>query len=97
MEKVPYLGQHLTRWRVGQSTFLALPEKGARLMNWNLTLADSSVRDVIYWPEIDKLDDFATVRGGNPILFPFAGRTYDRGEIYFWRDAAGKSELSQSL
>ena len=52
MEKIPYLGHTLTRWRVGQSTFLALPEKGARLMNWNIALADGSVRDVIYWPEL---------------------------------------------
>ena len=89
MEKVPYLGQTLTRWQVGQSTFLALPEKGARLMNWHIRLGDGSVRDVVYWPEIKVLDDFAKVRGGNPILFPFAGRTYDRGEIGFWRDAAG--------
>ena len=87
MERIPYLGQTLTRWQVGPSTFLALPEQGARLMNWNLTLADGSVRDVIYWPELKSMDDFARVRGGNPILFPFCGRSFDRGEIHFWRDA----------
>jgi galactose mutarotase-like enzyme len=89
MEKISHLGHMLTRWRVGQSTFLALPEKGARLMNWNITLGDGSVRDVLYWPESENLDDFYKVRGGNPILFPFNARTYDRGEIHFWRDAAG--------
>ena len=89
MEKIPYLGQTLTRWRVGQSTFLALPEKGARLMNWNITLGDGSVRDVIYWPELKALDAFHTVRGGNPILFPFNARTFDRGDIHFWRAADG--------
>jgi hypothetical protein len=89
MEKIPYLGQNLTRWRVGQSTFLALPEKGARLMNWNITLGDGSVRDVIYWPELTSLEDFHKVRGGNPILFPFNGRCFDRGEIFFWRAADG--------
>ncbi|MBP8255908.1 MAG: aldose epimerase [Opitutaceae bacterium] len=85
MEAVPYLGENLTRWRVGNSTFLAMPERGARLMNWNVTLADGSVRDVLYWPELSTLDDFHKVRGGNPILFPFNGRTFDRGEIHFWR------------
>ena len=75
--------------RVGQSTFLALPEKGARLMNWNLTLADGSVRDVIYWPELKSLDDFPRIRGGNPLLFPFCGRTFDGGEQGFWRAADG--------
>ncbi len=89
MEKVPYQGQTLTRWRVGNSTFLALPEKGARLMNWNITLGDGSVRDVLYWPEDANFDDIAKVRGGNPILFPFNGRCFDNGEIFFWRAADG--------
>ncbi len=85
MEKITHLGETLTRWRVGQSTFLALPEKGARLMNWNLTLGDGSVRDIIYWPELTTFENFYKVRGGNPILFPFNARTYDRGDIHFWR------------
>jgi galactose mutarotase-like enzyme len=89
MEKIPYLGRTLTRWRVGPSTFLALPEMGARLMNWNLTLGDGSVRDVVCWPEISSLEDGYKVRGGNPILFPFNARSFDHGEILFWRDAAG--------
>ncbi len=88
-ETVPYLGQHLHRWQIGQSTFLALPEHGARLMNWHLTLADGSVRDVIHWPELASLDNFSNVRGGNPILFPFNARTFDRGEPQFWRDPDG--------
>jgi galactose mutarotase-like enzyme len=89
MEKVPYQGQTLTRWHVGKSTFLALPERGARLMNWNITLADGSVRDVLYWPESADFGDFARVRGGNPILFPFNARVFDRGDIHFWRAADG--------
>lgn len=89
MEKVPYQGQTLTRWRVGNSTFLALPEKGARLMNWNITLGDGSVRDVLYWPEHANFSEFAKVRGGNPLLFPFSGRCYDKGDIHFWRAADG--------
>lgn len=89
MEKISYQGQTLTRWRVGNSTFLALPEKGARLMNWNITLGDGSVRDVLYWPENADFADIAKVRGGNPILFPFNGRCYDKGEIFFWRAADG--------
>jgi galactose mutarotase-like enzyme len=89
MEKISYQGQNLTRWRVGNSTFLALPEKGARLMNWNITLGDGSVRDVLYWPENADFGDIAKVRGGNPILFPFSGRCYDQGEIFFWRASNG--------
>ncbi|ACB74945.1 aldose 1-epimerase [Opitutus terrae] len=89
MESIDYHGHTLGRWRVGSSTFLALPERGARLMNWNLTLGDGSIRDVIYWPENADFDQFAKVRGGNPILFPFSARCFDRGEQNFWRGADG--------
>ena len=89
MDKAPYLGTTLTRWEVGNSTFLAIPEKGARLMNWNLRLPDGSFRDIIYWPELSSLENFHGIRGGNPILFPFCGRTFDRGEIHLWRDRSG--------
>jgi galactose mutarotase-like enzyme len=89
IENVSYLGHTLTRWQVGPSTFLALPEKGARLMNWHLTLGEGTLRDIIYWPELHALDDIAQVRGGDPILFPFCGRTFDRGEIHYWCDETG--------
>jgi galactose mutarotase-like enzyme len=89
MEQVPYQGQTLTHWRVGNSTFLALPEKGARLINWNITLGDGTVRDVLYWPENADFGEIAKVRGGNPILFPFNGRCFDQGDIFFWRAADG--------
>ncbi len=84
METITYLGKTLHKWTIGRSTFLACPEKGARLMNWNVAHADGSVRDVIYWPETDTLEDFAGIRGGNPILFPFCGRTYADGERAQW-------------
>lgn len=89
MEKVPYLGETVTRWQVGTSTFLAMPEKGARLMHWHMTLGDGSIRDVIHWPELTSLNDFHKVRGGNPVLFPFSGRCFDDGQIFFWRSADG--------
>ncbi len=89
MEKVDYLGKTLTRWQVGNSTFLAMPEIGARLMHWHVTFGDGTVRDVIYWPEVSTLENFFKVRGGNPVLFPFCGRTFDQGEIYHWRGADG--------
>ncbi|EIQ00153.1 galactose mutarotase-like enzyme [Opitutaceae bacterium TAV1] len=89
MEEVPWLGQTLRRWSVGQSTFLAIPERGARLMHWHVTLGDGTVRDVLHWPEIDTLDGFHSVRGGNPILFPFNARSFDHGDIQFWRHSDG--------
>jgi galactose mutarotase-like enzyme len=89
MERIPYLGHTIFKWQVGASSFLALPEKGARLMNWNVTLGDGNVRDIVYWPEVENLDNIGSVRGGNPILFPFNGRTYDQGEIHQWRAEDG--------
>ena len=96
MERIPYFGQTLIRWRVGGSTFLALPEKGARLMNWNIAMGDGSVRDVIHWPEIASLGEFHKARGGNPILFPFCARSFDRGDVGFWRDGEGVRRLMPS-
>lgn len=89
MEQVPYLDGTLTRWNVGNSTFLALPERGARLMHWHVTLGDGSVRDVIHWPDLKSIGDAVGARGGNPILFPFNARTFDNGDIHFWRDPSG--------
>lgn len=86
-DTVSFLGETLHRWRVGRSTYLAHVERGARLMNWNLDLPDGTQRDVIHWPEISTYEGFQSVRGGNPILFPFCARSFDRGDIQFWRDA----------
>ncbi len=89
MEIIEYNGVTLHRWNCGPSTYLARPELGARLMNWNLRMSDGSYRDVIHWPEDANFDNFAKVRGGNPILFPFSARTYDKGKLGFWRDQTG--------
>lgn len=89
MEKVPYLGDTITRWEVGSSTFLASPERGARLMHWHVTHGDGSLREVIHWPELKSLEELPRAKGGNPVLFPFNARCFDQGQIHFWRDAAG--------
>ena len=90
MERIDYLGTEIGCWKVGNSTFLAWPEKGARLMNWHLELADGSFRDIIHWPESDSIDDFALVRGGNPVLFPFSARTFHQGTIHQWKAPDGQ-------
>lgn len=89
METVDYNGHQFYRWNCGPSSFLASPEQGARLMNWNIRMSDGSIRDVIHWPENADYANFAKVRGGNPILFPFSARTYHKGQIGQWKDAAG--------
>jgi len=86
MEIIDFEGAKLYKWNIGASTFLASPLRGARLMNWNLSMADGSVRDVIYWPENAPMGEgFPSVRGGNPILFPFAGRSHLKGEQGKWK------------
>ena len=90
METVDYLGQKIRKWNIGASTFLARPEKGALLMSWFLKMADGSMRDILYWPTLDSPEDLSKVRGGNPILFPFCARTFDKGDIGFWTDPLGK-------
>lgn len=85
MQRIEHSGKHLLRWERGASTFIAWPEGGARLMNWNLTYPDGTLRDLLYWPQAESLDDIGSIRGGNPILFPFCGRSFDDGEIDRWR------------
>ncbi len=90
MQTLTYLGQTIRRWQIGGSTFLAWPEAGARLMHWHHERGDGSIRDVIYWPDLpDLATPIASVRGGNPILFPFSARTFDQGDIHFWRHSDG--------
>ncbi|MDG2256544.1 MAG: aldose epimerase [Opitutaceae bacterium] len=90
MEEIEYLGTLTNRWQVGASTFLASPQVGARLMNWNISYPDGTFRDIITWPELSDSSEIAHARGGNPILFPFSARTFDKGEIHSWKDLAGK-------
>jgi galactose mutarotase-like enzyme len=89
METIEYNGIALHRWSCGPSTFLARPEMGARLMHWNVEMSDGTVRDVIHWPEDADFGRFDKVRGGNPILFPFAARSFANGKIGFWPDQHG--------
>lgn len=91
MEEIDYLDSTIRRWQVGASTFLAWPETGARLMNWNITYPDGTFRDIITWPELTSQEEVVKARGGNPILFPFSARTFSNGEINFWKDASGKT------
>ncbi len=85
MESVIYQNQEIKRWDVGPSTFLALPEKGARLLNWHINMSDGSVRDVIHWPEEPDPVTYNDTHGGIPILFPFAGKCINSGNENHWR------------
>ena len=81
----------LYRIEVGPSTYL-FSAKGACLLNWYINLADGTTRDVIYMPDNFDLQtaDFTKLRGGMPILFPFAGASWAEGEKGFWKTPAGE-------
>ena len=86
METFEQSGAKLYKFTRGPSTFIANIENGARLMNWAVSFADGAVRDVIYWPENGPVgggEDFGEVRGGIPVLFPFAGASFADGEKAF--------------
>lgn len=76
--------QGVHTWQLGAATYRALPAIGARLMAWDLHLASGPPRSVLHWPQDAPLGDPAKVRGGNPILFPFVGRTYHKGVESHW-------------
>jgi galactose mutarotase-like enzyme len=79
-------GMSVCKWQIGASEFVAQPEKGARLMRWDLSLAGERKREVLYWPSGISAEQFAKARAGNPILFPFAGRSFCKGVEGQWRD-----------
>lgn len=89
METIDHNGVLLHRWNCGASTFLARPGLGARLMKWDVRTPEDTIRPVIHWPDDADINDFARVRGGNPILFPFSGRSFYQGKIGHWPDAVG--------
>lgn len=73
-------------WKVAASTFSAYPQHGARLAEWSLALAGARRRQVIYWPDHVSPDtELAKVRGGNPVLFPFSGRSFHHGVADHWK------------
>lgn len=82
-------GHQIYTWQLGASTFKAIPEAGARLLSWDVRFAGKQ-RSVIYWPEDADWSRFANIRGGNPILFPFVARTYDKGTMGFWKTPEGE-------
>ncbi len=73
---------------VGSSSFKMAPQAGFRLMRWDLHTVRGE-RPILYWPDDPQGRPFPNIRGGNPILFPFAGRSYDRGLENHWRATTG--------
>ncbi|MDX2110175.1 MAG: aldose epimerase [Verrucomicrobiota bacterium] len=90
MREIQFQGKTMKEWTVGPSRFVAWPEQGARLIAWDVSYGRDTKRDVIFWPEQADMTKSHTVRGGNPILFPFCGRTYCDGEMGFWRTPEGE-------
>ena len=71
-------------WRIGASEFFADIGRGARLLSWNVNLA-GGVKSSVILPPCEE-EDIALAHGGNPVLFPFAGRQFADGKADFWKD-----------
>jgi galactose mutarotase-like enzyme len=80
--------QRTETFELGSSIFTIAPENGFRLMKWTLSTV-SNTREVLYWPEQQPGVPFHKIRGGNPLLFPFCGRSFDKGIEDQWRAPAG--------
>ena len=91
METIEIDGAEIMRFNIGASAYLLNPREGARLINWNISMADGAVRDVIYWPEGKPLSgaEFTSADGGMFPMFPFGGPSYVDGKIGFWRSPDG--------
>lgn len=83
-KKSDWSGHTVYTWNVGSSQFRAIPETGGRLLDWEV-IAGGHQRQVLYWPETADPKNLAKVRGGNPILFPFCGRSFDKGMENYWK------------
>lgn len=84
-EEFQFEGNRICKWTVGRSTFIAMPEQAGRLMNWHVQMADSSVRDVIAWPDNADYQNVGSVQGGMVTHFPFCGQCFADGEPGFWK------------
>lgn len=91
MESIEVGSVKLYTITVGASTYIVC-SRGARLLNWFLSMADGSSRDVIYMPpNIDVASaDMASLHCGMPVLFPFAGASFVDGKEGFWKTPEGK-------
>ncbi|MBP3358328.1 MAG: hypothetical protein J6K91_05395 [Opitutales bacterium] len=87
MEILEINGNKLYKFNVGASSYLMDPFHGARLINWNIMMADGTIRDVIYWPENERISGagLPTVLGGMFIMFPFCGNSFIDGKAGFWK------------
>ena len=58
-------------------------------MSWK-TETEGRERTVIHWPKNVDWSKPNKIRGGNPILFPFAARTFADGKIGYWKNPLGE-------
>jgi galactose mutarotase-like enzyme len=69
----------------GRATAELAPVVGGRLMRWSI-----DGRPVLHWPKAADWSRAGSIRGGNPLLFPFIARTFLDGKIGCWRGPDGQ-------
>jgi len=84
LEQVMFQGQWVSRLCSGDAEVLIDPDQGGRILVWR-----KGKWEILHWPKDADWDHLSHVRGGNPILFPFLGRTFLHGQKGLWVDAQG--------
>lgn len=83
---ISFQGQDVIELTNASSRALFAPQAGGRLLTWEV-----DARAVIPWPADADWSKPASVRGGNPLLFPFIARHFVNGQVGYWQNAVGKT------
>ncbi|MEM1060161.1 MAG: aldose epimerase [Verrucomicrobiota bacterium] len=82
---ISFQGHEVLELTNGAGRALFAPQAGGKLLTWQVGGAT-----VIPWPDDADWEKVASVRGGNPLLFPFIARHYVNGQLGYWKNATGQ-------
>jgi len=85
-ETTTFQGQDVIELKNGCARALVAPQAGGRLVTWEV-----GGTPVIPWPDDADWSKPGSVRGGNPLLFPFIARHYVNGQLGYWKNATGQT------
>lgn len=83
---ISFQGQEVIELTNASARALFAPEAGGRLLTWEVDGVP-----VIPWPTDADWSKPASVRGGNPLLFPFIARHFVNGQVGYWKNAVGQT------
>ena len=77
----------------GRARAEILPERGALLSSLMLVDRNSKEQDLLWMPTTSEKDSSVWPAGGLPFLFPFAGRVWNKGELYKYELESGVFDM----